>query len=64
MDKESVYLVIGRMLISKKFAKHMKATSAEEAKSRVLKEIGSAAEQIEIESVFVQTPKKSNKRFN
>jgi len=42
----------------------MKATSAEEAKSKVLKEIGSAAEQIEIESVFIQTSKKSNKRFN
>ena len=62
MDKENVYLVIGKMLIERKFAQHIRAASAEEAKSKLLKEIGSAGSNIQFESVFIQTPKKS-KRF-
>jgi len=63
MEKENVYLVIGTLSIEKKFAKHIKALTAEEAKSKLLKEIGSAGSNVNFESVFIQTPKKTNKRF-
>ncbi len=63
MDKESVYLVVGTLKIIKKFAKHIKAVSAEEAKQKFIKEIGSAGSDINIESVFIQNPKTTSKRF-
>lgn len=64
MDKENVYLVVGTLMVSKKFAKHVKAATAEEAKSKILKEIGSAGSNVNFESVFIQNSKKSaSKRF-
>ncbi len=63
MDKENVYLVAGHLKILKTFARHIKATSADEARSKLIKEIGSAGSDITIESVFIETPKKTSKRF-
>ena len=64
MDKENVYLVVGTLSITKKFAKHIKAVSADEAKQKLTKEIGTAGSDIHIESVFIQNSKKvTSKRF-
>jgi len=59
-----VYLITGVMKIDKKFAKFIKAVSADDAKSKLLKEVGSAGSDVRIDSVFIQTPKKVNKRFS
>lgn len=63
MDKENVYLVVGVMKIDKKFAKHVRAVSSEDAKTKILKEAGSAASDVRIESVFIETAKTTRKRF-
>ncbi len=55
------YLVVGKILVTRKFAKNVRADSAESAKEKVLKDVGSAGE-ASIDYVLVETKKEKIRR--
>jgi hypothetical protein len=57
-SKKQIYLVVGEVLLKKKFAVEILAESADEAKATAIASKGSAAESVAIEYVFAKNQKR------